>query len=137
MSQENVEIVRGVYDALARGDFRSTLDVYDPHVVFLQRDDSNVFGTDVEGVYWGRAGLKDYMRKFLDTWSSATIEASEIMEAGDSIVAAIAMRMVGRGSGVPVEGRYFHVWTFRGGAVIRLDVLPERKQALEAVGLSE
>jgi uncharacterized protein len=135
MSRENVETIRRVYDAFARGDFRSALDIYDRHVVLLQGDDANVFGLDVSGVYWGVDGLKEYMRQVFETWSSVRIEAEEIITAGDSVVAAILMRVVGRGSGVPTELRYFHVWTFRGDSVIRLELVPTREEALEAVGL--
>lgn len=134
MAGENLQIVRRVYDAFARGEFQSALEIYDPHVVFLQRDDSNVFGRDVSGVYWGVDGLKDYMRKVFDAWNSVTIEAEEITEVGENVLAAIRMRVVGRGSGVPVDLRYFHLWTFRGGLVIRLEVHPTREQALEALG---
>ena len=137
MSREKVESIRRVYDAFGRGDFRSALDIYDRHVVLLQRDDSNVFGRDVSGVYWGVDGLKDYMRHFFDTWSSVSIEAEEIITAGDSVVAAILMRVVGRSSGLPTELRYFHIWTFRGDRVIRLELVPTREEALEAVGLRE
>ena len=125
MAGENLQIVRRVYDAFARGEFQSALEIYDPHVVF---------GRDVSGVYWGVDGLKDYMRKVFDAWSSVTIEAEEITEVGENVLAAIRMRVVGCGSGVPVDLRYFHLWTFRGGLVIRLEVHPTREQALEALG---
>ena len=131
-----MEVVRQAYDAWGRGDFRSTLDIYDPHVVFVHRVGPLAL-QDLAGVYWGVAGLRDYMRKVLDLWSSATLEVEELVEAGDSVVAAIHMRMVGRAGGVPVELPYFHVWTFRGGSVIRFEVVPEREQALEAVGLRD
>jgi ketosteroid isomerase-like protein len=137
MSRENVATLRRVYEAFGRGDFRSTLDIYDPLVLFVQRDDSNLFGRDVAGVYWGVDGLGEYMRKVFEPWSSVTIEAEEVTASGDSVVAAVLMRLVGRGGGVPVEARYFHVWTFRGGSVIRLDAVATREEALQAAGLAE
>lgn len=137
MSEENVETIRHLYAALADGHFGSALDIYDPEVVFVQRDASNVFGSDVEGVYFGIDGLRDYMRKFLETWSDVRIEVQELIEAGDSLVAPVVMRVVGRASGVPAEFQYVHLWSFRGRSVIRLEVFPTREQALEAVGLSE
>ena len=36
-----------------------------------------------------------------------------------------------------VEFRYFHVWSFRGGKVIRLETFRERAEAFEAAGLRE
>jgi hypothetical protein len=38
---------------------------------------------------------------------------------------------------VPVEDQAFHVWTLRGGKVIRLDVFDAEHEALEAVCLRE
>jgi ketosteroid isomerase-like protein len=35
MSQENVEVVRRVYDRWGEGDFRASLEVLDPHVVLV------------------------------------------------------------------------------------------------------
>ena len=137
MSRENVETLHRVYEAFARGDFRSAVDIFDPHVVCFQRDDSNIFGRDVEGVYWGIAGLREYMRKIFEPFSGVTIEAGEDVDVGDSVVVAIVMRGVGKGSGVPVELSYFHLWTFRGGSVIRLDILPTREEAMKAVGMPE
>ena len=43
----------------------------------------------------------------------------------------------GKGSGVPVEYRFFGVWTFRDGKVIRYKGFNERAEALEAAGLRE
>jgi hypothetical protein len=40
-------------------------------------------------------------------------------------------------SGVPVELRYFTVWSFRGNKLIRIENFRERGEALEAAGLSE
>ena len=41
------------------------------------------------------------------------------------------------GEGVPVELRYFTVWSFRGKNVIRIESFRERDEALEAAGLPE
>ena len=35
MSEENVEVLRAVYERWGEGDFRSSTDVFDPLVVFV------------------------------------------------------------------------------------------------------
>ena len=77
------------------------------------------------------------MRGFLAAWTNLTIAAEELIEAGDSVVAAVRQRGVGVESDVTVEMRYFQIWTFRGEMVVRLENIWDRAQALEAVGLSE
>jgi ketosteroid isomerase-like protein len=47
----------------------------------------------------------------------------------------VRQRGVGAGSGVSTEMHYFQLWTFRGGKVIRLEVIADEAEALEAVGL--
>jgi len=89
------------------------------------------------GTYLGLERLGEYTRGFLEPWTRLTIEAEEITDAGDSVVAAVVQRGVGDGSGAPTEFRYFHVWSFRGGKVIRLECVRQRAEALEAVGLRE
>jgi hypothetical protein len=52
-------------------------------------------------------------------------------------VIQVRQRGVGVSSGVVTELRYFQVWTLRGDAIIRIESIREREQALEAVGLRE
>jgi len=63
--------------------------------------------------------------------------AEEVRDAGDSVVVAVRFRAKGRETDLPFEGRYGHLWTFRGGKVIRLEGYTTFADALEAVGLRE
>ena len=42
-----------------------------------------------------------------------------------------------RGTDAEVWNRFFHVWTFRDGRIVRLSVHTGRNRSLEAAGLSE
>jgi ketosteroid isomerase-like protein len=132
MSHENVETVRAVYERFSEGDFRASLDVVDPLVLFVLRP-----GFPESGTYLGIARLVEYTREFLEPWSQITIEAEEITDAGDSVVATVRQRGVGSESNAATEFRYFQVWSFRGSKVIRLENFRERAEALDATGLSE
>ncbi|MEK6273654.1 MAG: nuclear transport factor 2 family protein [Actinomycetota bacterium] len=132
MSRENVEAVRAVYERFSKGDFRASLDVVDPLVLFVQNP-----GFPEAGTYLGIARLVEYTRGFLEPWSRITIEAEDITDAGDSVVATVRQRGVGRESGAATEFRYFQVWSLRGRKVIRLENFRERAEALEAAGLEE
>jgi ketosteroid isomerase-like protein len=129
VSQGNVERVEEVYAHWAQGDFRSAAELFDEHVLFLQH------GIPDPGPYHGVRALADFTRDFLETWSRVTIEAEELIEAGDTVVASVLQRAVGEGSGASTELRYFAVWSFRGNRVIRLENFRERDEALDAAGL--
>jgi ketosteroid isomerase-like protein len=132
MSQENVDAIRALYERFSDGDFRASLDVVDPHVLFVLPP-----GFPESGTYLGIARLVEYTRGFLEPWKHITIEAEDITGAGDTVVATVCQRGVGRESGAATEFRYFQVWSFRGRKVIRLENFRERAEALEAAGLGE
>lgn len=100
----------------------------------MESAEKTVWGSDLAGTYHGLSGLGEYMRNLLEVWSEVTIDAEELVEVGDTVVATIGMQAVGRTAGVSGKIRFFHVWTFRGPKVIRLDVMPEREQALATIG---
>jgi ketosteroid isomerase-like protein len=133
MSRERVEAVRAIYREWRTGNFRAGVNLYDPLILLVQGA-----GFPESGSYLGLERVAEYMRAFLEAWEKLTIEAEDLVDAGDSVVAAVVQRGVGKGSGAaPTEFRYFHVWTFRAGSVIRLDVIRERAAALEAAGVRE
>jgi ketosteroid isomerase-like protein len=136
MPQENVKIVRAVYERWSEGDFRASIDLLDPHVVLVLGPE---FGPDSPdtGTYSGIEAVATYTRGLLEAWADFTMQAEEIVAAGDSVLVGVCQRGVGRISGVPTELRYFTLWSFRGGKVIRLESFRERAEALEAAGLRE
>jgi uncharacterized protein len=131
VSQERVEAVRSVYRRWGSGDFTGSVPLFDPKVVFVVRPEFPDAGT-----YVGLDAVAEYTRGFLEPWSRITIEAEEVVDAGDSVVVAVCQRGVGGSSGTVTDFRYLHVWTFRGDTVVRLENFRDRGEALEAVGLS-
>ena len=139
MSRENVEVMRTVYDRYREGDFQASADLLDPHAVLVLPKASD-WGpeTPESGLFIGPEAIAEYTRhSLLRPWADFTMEAEEIIEAGDSVLVRVIQRGVGRASGIPVDLRYFTLWSFRGGKVIRIQSFRNREEALEAAGLSE
>ena len=130
MSHRNVAVVRGVYEGWSQGDFSAGIEVFDPLAVLVMRPEFPDAGT-----YLGIDRIRDYTRGFLEPWTRLTIEAEEVIEAGDSVVVAVRQSGTGSESGVATELSYFHLWSLRGGKAIRLETVRERDDALRAVGL--
>jgi ketosteroid isomerase-like protein len=135
MSQENVEVVRAIYEEWAKGNLRAGRDLYDRRVLFIPI--AEMF--DARDFYVGPEGVAEFMRPFLQAWTNFTVTAEELIEAGDSVVVAARHRGLGRESGVLADEpeQEFQVWTFRGAAVIRFEVFRDRAEALQAAGLRE
>ena len=137
MSQENVEIVRQLYDAIAHRDSATVLAFYDPEV---ECDYSRVGWGDLTGpgVYFGHEGLRSVYREWYEAWEDYEEELEELIEAGDKVISIVTGRGRGRASGVEVENAHHGgVWTIREGKIIRVAWFPTRAEALEAAGLKD
>jgi ketosteroid isomerase-like protein len=138
MSQENVEIVRRLWDAASRRDVEAVLALYDPEVEF---DVSRHPLTSLIGgrrVYRGHEGLRSFFRERSEALENVEDVYEELIDAGDHVVAVARIRGRGRGSGVEVELPHgAAVLTIREGKVVRVVFLPTRDEALEALELAK
>jgi ketosteroid isomerase-like protein len=134
MSRENVQLVRRVYEAIARGDSDSVLAAYDPEI---ELDFSRTEGVTVltQGIYIGHEGLRTADREWHEVWVSLDFECDELIDAGEQVVAVVTVRGRGRESGAEAEMVLYGVWTIDNGKIVRVEWHPTREQALEAAGL--
>ena len=131
-----MEIVRAIYDAVARRDNVYPFEVYSEGIVW---DLSNLrtAALNPKPVYHGHEGVREAWRNGLSAFSEVHFEVEELIDAGERVLAVICEREVGRSSGVPVVARHLAVWTLADGKVTRMQAFDDRHQALEAAGLSE
>ena len=135
MSQENVEIVRRVYEAVARGKAETVHELYDPEVEWdTTRLASEGLAT---GLYRGHEGIRRWFRAWNEAWVESDFHLEELIEAGEDVVSVVSRRGRGRVSGVEVQSPGAVLWTIRNGKVARVVLFPTRDEALEAVGLSD
>src|SRR6476661_10398721 len=129
MSKENVATLERVYERWATGEFRAGQELLSPDLTTVWAQDFPTAGT-----YHGPEGHAAAMREWLSAWTSFRLEPERFIDAGGSVVVPFTVRACGRDSGAEVERRWAHVWTFRDGRVVRLEVHLDVEQALEAVG---
>jgi ketosteroid isomerase-like protein len=123
MSEENVEVVRGVYDAWQRGDFKAALEPLHEDVEWFGPPDISRAGG--EGVERGHEGVRRSVGRWMGTWVDHRFELRELID------------FEARGSGVEVSEEIFSVWTLQAGKIVRQRMFRDRAQALEAAGLRE
>lgn len=131
MTGERVEALRGVYRAWEQGDFAAWFGLLEENAILV---------VDPEipegGAYVGVEEISSYTRKFLEPWESMSMAAESFTGSGDSVLVAVKQTGTGQDSRVPVSMDYFHLWTFRGEKVIRIDSFLREEPAREAAGLS-
>jgi ketosteroid isomerase-like protein len=133
MSEENVELVRGAYEAWNRCDLEWQLDHISPDYEFRT---AQLF-PDTEAVYRGREGLRQFWNTFREPWETLHIEVERIESIGDDRVLAL-LRFHGRGrNGVEVTLEYANLLTVENGMATLNVGFGDWQQALEAAGLRE
>jgi ketosteroid isomerase-like protein len=138
MSQENVEIVRQVFDAAIRRDTDAVLALYDEAVEWETGRSPLTRLVGGGGTFHGHEGLRAFFRERYEAWEKSVDECEELIDAGDRIISVLTSRGQGRASGVEVKLQgYAAVWTIRDQKIIRVEWFPSREEALEAVGLRE
>ena len=134
MSQENVEIVREIYHAVARRDAASAFAVYADDIVW---EVSARRAIVMDRAYHGHEGVRRFWRDALLAFGEVDLDVEELIDAGDRVVALIREREIGRSSGVPVEASHAAISTLAEGKVVRMQVFDDWDQASKAVGLEE
>jgi ketosteroid isomerase-like protein len=131
MSQENVEMVRRLYDAINRRDWDAVF--RDAHPDF---DMTTQRGLNA-GRLRRREAAEGFLKDYIATFDKIAWEPEEFFEAGDHVVAFITTRSRPRGGSVDMVTHNGHLWTVRAGMILSINTFPDPKKALEAAGLSE
>jgi ketosteroid isomerase-like protein len=132
MSQENVEVVRQAWRSYTDQGIDAALEYYSEDCV-----SEDLPELPDRATYQGREGLWERNRHFVEIWGDFVAEAVEFIDAGDVVVAVIAMRGRGKGSGAPFDLRPYFVYEVRDGSIVRDRAFTSKAQALEAAGLEE
>jgi ketosteroid isomerase-like protein len=125
---EDVERLRGAYEAFNEGGVEAILERLAPDFQVRDRESS----PDRETRY-GREGIKRLFDSYMEAFDTLRLDPEEFIDAGDQIVVSLQQSVRGKGSGAEVAGRIAHVWTMRGGAVLRLRIFKDKESALEAL----
>src|SRR5271154_1620572 len=130
MSQENVEIVRGLYEAWQRDGFGGVPELMDP---------------DIEGVnppYAGEPGTRHGYDEFaaaaqavLNVYGDYRVSAIQAYDTGDRVAVRARVAARSKGNDIPIDAERGYVFDLRHGKVIRFAWFNNPVEALEAAGL--
>lgn len=111
-----VELVRGIFDGFARGDFASAVELYQPDLEWIEH--RSITG---HGHYRGLAELREGFLEWLGAWDGYRCEAEDLTGAGEQVVVSVKGSGKGKLSGVEASERFFMVFSFRDGKVARIE----------------
>ena len=129
-SQQNLDLITRGYEAFASGNREAVLSLLRPDVVVEVHTDRPDIGSEI---YHGHDGFLANFAEIEDVFEDLVIEAGDVTERGDRLMVATRVSGRGKGSGVAIEARIFHVWTLRDGLAARLEVFSDENQARAAL----
>ena|SRR5215213_4818910 len=132
MSQENVELIKGLHRAFNRRDMAGLLALLDPDVEWVP-----VLAVLEGRVYHGHEDVRRWVEDLASDWESFEVFYEEMRELGDRVLVFGYWRARGRASGGMSEQPGTWLYEIKSGKVVRLKTFTNRAEALETVGLSE
>ena len=130
MSEENVELVRHLYESgLFDRDPEELLKLATPDIEYV-----NPPYAVEPGVRHGLVAVAQAMRRFAEVWDTSRHELRELYDCGDAVVAAVKWHIRGRGSEQEFVNKEAHTWTLRGGRIARFEWGQDLGTALAAAG---
>ena len=133
MSEENVEIVRRIYE-------EELIDRHPERILELATRDIEFVNPPEAvdpGIRRGPTEVAQALRSTSESFDSTRHEVHELFDCGDTVVAAISFCTRSRGSESEVVQEEAHTWTLRDGRIARFEWGRDLGTALEAAGLSE
>src|SRR5919201_2821678 len=118
MSQENVEVVRAIYEAWADG--RSARELIEPDMEYVNPS------------YALESGIHCYRRKLAkirEVYPDFRVEPERFVDAGDEVVVIGTARGTSA-SGVQAHWQQGYVWTVRDGKAVRFRWFNDPREAL-------
>jgi uncharacterized protein len=113
MSQQNVETIRGIYEAFGRGDIPEVLAAMAPDIEWVTPE-SIPWG----GTFHGQEEVGGFFQGIGEKLDELHVEPEQYLDAGDHVVVLGTHRARAKGGG-DFEARWVMVWEMRDGKATR------------------
>jgi ketosteroid isomerase-like protein len=131
MSEENVELVRRIYEAANNGDSEAVVSYYHPEIEF------HAYPQSPGRVHLGKQAVREYLQNVWEHYERFRFEVEELLDAGDQVVAVVTQQSVPKRGQHEMTVHIVEVFAIRDGLLAERRRYSTRDEALEAAGLSE
>ena len=132
MPQQNLEVIRGLYDSFGKGDVPAVLGQLDQQIEWNEAE--NFIYADRNPYVGPQAVLEGVFTRLRSEWEGFTVAPQEWLDAGNHIVVLGTYTGRHRETGSEVCAQFAHVWAVRGGRVVKFQQYTDTKQFADAVG---
>jgi ketosteroid isomerase-like protein len=128
MAEQDVETIRGAYEAFARGDVPAVLGIMDPGVEWHEPGGGN----SPSGTFNGPDSVaSEVFARIQANFDEYSVDPSDFSDEGDRVVVKGRFKGKNKG-GAELDAGFEHVFEMRDGKVIRFENKPDDPEAWAA-----
>lgn len=117
MASEAITLVRAIYDAFAAGDVPGVLGRMSPDIVWNEAE--NFPYADGNPYTGPQAVLQGVFARCIGEWDGFAVQIDAMHDAGETVIATGRYLGTCKATGRAQHTQMAHVWTVRGGRVVR------------------
>ena len=125
----NVDIIKGVYESVGKGDIPGMLAVFDDKVEWEEPE-----SLPYENQIGPQAIAENVLSQVVQDIQDFSLNMTEVHDAGDVLFGIGTYRGTGTASGKKLEAPYVHVWRVRDGKVTYFRTYTDTQNWLQALG---
>ena len=131
MSQENITVIRGIYESFGTGDVTSVLGQMHQHIEW--REAENFIYADRNPYRGPQAVLEGVFMRLASEWADFKVMPEEWLDAGNHVVVLGTYSGRHKESGREVRAQFAHIWGVTHGRVVRFQQYTDTKQFADAI----
>jgi ketosteroid isomerase-like protein len=131
MSQENITVIRGMYESFSKGDVTSVLGQMHQHIEWRQAE--NFIYADRNPYRGPQAVLEGVFMRLASEWADFKVTPEEWLDAGNHVVVLGTYSGRHKESGKEVRAQFAHIWGVTHGRVVRFQQYTDTKQFADAI----
>ena len=129
MSEANVAVVRGMWEAFLHNDFENSLAAFDPEVEW---DGTNLPDGKISR---GHDAVLDHVTRWAEMWETWEVDLEDVIDAGDDRVVAFFRERGRSKAGLDVNERHSELYVVRDGKIAYRKGFSDADEALVEAGL--
>ena len=135
MSADNVDVIKGIYDAFAKGDVPGVLERMSPDIVWHEAEN---FPYADRNPYRGpEAVATGVFARCVGEWDGFGVAMDDLIDGGDRVVALGRYMGAFKGTGRRMNPQAVHVWTLKDGKAVAFQQYIDTLDVARATGVPD
>ena len=128
-----LDVIRGAYEAFARGDIPAVLGALDPEIRWHEAE-SNPYMPSGEALVGPQTVLNELFVRLASEWDGFAVHPASFHDAGEHIVVEGRYSGKYRATGRDLDVQMCHVWTLANGKVTKFQQYVDTARLVDTMG---